>query len=210
MFHLPSIHTFFPTESFQYGDDFKKPKIISPQQTFVEINFNTKENSNPPCSITVGNFPSFNKQPLQFNLLFSSNINPQDKHNSIADQLQKNQFIQLLKWISGSFPLTVQYFFQLHHSFFKSLLPISKRELSRLTSDKLVYFIDFFQEAIKSIIKIEDIFTLLDYTFKSYCKPNMKNIIKINLDTFYSVGYRSFFPSHEPFENLLKEMKDCK
>jgi hypothetical protein len=35
----------------------------------------------------------------------------------------------------------------------------------------------------------------------------MKYITKVNLEMFYAVGYRSFFPSHKPFEDMIKEIK---
>jgi hypothetical protein len=216
MIQLPSIYTFLPIDYFQNGQDLVNSKKFLSQQNHPESHLNLKENISQYNATELKECLSVENQAFQFTLPSSStnkehhNFNSElrDKHNSYVDQLQKNQLIQLLKWISGSFPLTIQYFFQSHHSFFKNIIPISKREIGRLTQQKLIQFIYSFQDAIKSIIETDDIRKLLEHTFKLYRKPNMKTIKKINLDTFYSVGYRSFFPSYEPFEIMLKEMKD--
>lgn len=213
MIQLPSIYTFISIEDFPYDHNLK-PHTFPSQSNILHLN--NKETFFHDQSPELGFNPSLKNYSFQFkkpSLFKNDQIqNSKEKlfkeQSSFVNNLQKNQLIQLLKWISGSFPLTAQYFFQLHHSYFNSIFPISKRELGRLRHEKLVQFIDSFQEAIKSIMKIEDIFTLLEFTFRSYKKSNMKNIRKINLETFYSVGFRSFFPSHEPFENMLKEMKE--
>jgi hypothetical protein len=54
---------------------------------------------------------------------------------------------------------------------------------------------------------VNDIFELLEYAFQMYAGVNMKYITKVNLEIFYTIGYKSFFPSYKPFEDILKEIK---
>jgi hypothetical protein len=123
------------------------------------------------------------------------------------DQLLKKKFIPLLKWLSEAFASTVQYFFQYKYYCFKGALPFSKREIVRFTKKRLIETIEKHQEIIQKIINSEDIFKLLEHAFQFYKKPKMKTAQKINLETFYAVGYRSFPPPYDPFEEHLKEIK---
>jgi hypothetical protein len=103
--------------------------------------------------------------------------------------------------------LTAHQFFYSRYSDFKNLIPFSKREIGRLKKEKLIEFIDNYHREISSVIHLNDIFQLLEYTFQSYKKVNMKYITKVNIEIFYNVGYKRFFLPHKPFEDILKEIK---
>jgi uncharacterized FAD-dependent dehydrogenase len=76
-----------------------------------------------------------------------------------------------------------------------------------LKTEKLIELIENFQNVILRVMAVNDVFQLLEYTFQSYIRVNMKYITKVNLEIFYTVGYKTFFPSYKPFEDILKEIK---
>jgi hypothetical protein len=143
-----------------------------------------------------------NVQTPKFHMSASSqsNVNP-------YDQSPQDKFIPLLKWLSEAFTSTVHYFFEHKYIYLNRILPFPKREVIRFSKRQLIDVIDQYKEHIKMVMKPDDIFKLLQHAFQFYKKPNMKTVQKINLDAFYSVGYRSFFPPYEPFEKELREMK---
>jgi hypothetical protein len=120
----------------------------------------------------------------------------------------QNKLFILLKWIAEAFPLTIHYFFQYKYPYIKDMIPVTSRELSRFSRCKFVYFMTRFEMIFKSIISRDDIFILLEFSFQHYKRPNMKTVIKNNLDAFYSIGFKSFFPPYQPFETMLKQIKE--
>jgi hypothetical protein len=111
MIRLPSIDCFF------LNDKIHSDHSQSNSKQLQKIHINSDEQNPSYYQLSIFGSPSFS-QTFQ-NQLFSSNIRPSSispdfryhDDNYSFETNQQKQFIELLKWISKTFPLTIHHFF---------------------------------------------------------------------------------------------------